>query len=440
MYDHYKEAAWPDTYRREAMKCLTSTLALQRSVRVAGLNGMGKSNLLRFLVSHPRLLAADLGVPVGEVCFIYIDGNRLSPVTSLTFYREANFWLQPDNSPPTITDEYVLHKQFELALRSLGEEMLVILVIDQVERLYANVGREFFDQLRNLRDEARAGRMLFIFGSRKPVGELYELEKLFIDTCWVGPLAEADQALFFDRHQQRLNFVIADDWRQILWGLSGGHPGLLKNSVEWLRLNQAKTAPPEQVKLIEMLLRHEPIEKYCHRLWEDLTQPEKEALRMLPAALLESEAGQLLRHSGLVGQAAERLRVFSPLWETYLRQHIWPTEASAPLRIDLDEATRRVELTWGGQTVETIITRPLVFELLRVLANSPGQIFSKDALINALYQEDKTADVYDDALFQLVTALRKAIDPPVRQLCPAIEESCLQSFRGVGYRLRVDLP
>ena len=48
--------------------------------------------------------------------------------------------------------------------------------------------------------------------------------------------------------------------------------------------------------------------------------------------------------------------------------------------------------------------------------------------------------VIDDALFQLVTALRKSLDGPVKRLCPAMTSSCIQNVRGVGYRLVVDLP
>ncbi len=46
----------------------------------------------------------------------------------------------------------------------------------------------------------------------------------------------------------------------------------------------------------------------------------------------------------------------------------------------------------------------------------------------------------EDALFQLVTALRKSLDPLVQRLCPAMTTSCIQNVRGVGYRLIVDLP
>ncbi len=439
MYDHYKEATWPDEYRRSALGPILTTLTLQRSLRVAGWSGMGKSNLLRFLVSHPHLLVEWPDFSGQAACFLYIDSNRLHPLTPLTFYRECLFLLRAEQGPPPAEDAYTLYKQVELALRAIDPATVVILVIDQAERLYDAVEPYFFDQLRSLRDEARRGHMLFIMGSRRPVGDLFQLEKLFVKTCWVGPLAEADRAAFLARHQQRLNVSLPEKWQQALWQVTGGHPGLLKNSLEWAK-GQA-TLPATEADWLARLLAYAPIERYCRQLWQGLGEGEQHQLRQGSLTPDEAGAAAMLADSGLLLTEAGAGRLFSPLWEAYLRRTVWPAERPAPLEIDLDVATRRVTLRWAGQVAETLVTRPLVFELLRVLAADPGSLHSKDALIAALYPEEKAADVFDDALFQLITGLRKAIDPPVKQLCPALtDDSVVQSIRGVGYRLVVELP
>lgn len=439
MYDHYKEAAWPDHYRRAALMPIATTLALQRSLRLVGLSGMGKSNLLRFLVSHPHLLVDWPDFSGQAVCFLYIDCNRLTPLSPLTFYRECSFLLQPEQGPPPSGDAYTLHKRLELALQAVDPQTVVILVIDQAERLYEMVDAAFFDQLRNLRDEARGGHMLFILGSRRPVRNLYELEKLFVTTCWVGPLDETDQTHFMAYHQQRLQFTVEPAWQSRLWQLSGGHPGLLKNSLEWLKWPERAGMSPDEAELTAALLAYDPIERYCRRLWHDLTPTEQSRLRALDGLSATDPALDVLKQSGLLVQDNDRLRLFSPLWAAYLQQQVWPLETMPPLRIELEAASWRVTLRWAGQQAETRITRPLVFELLRTLAAQPDAILSKDDLITTLYG-DSAADVFDDALFQLIAALRKAIDPLIKQLCPAMTESVIQSVRGVGYRLVVDLP
>lgn len=440
MYDHYKEASLSLTYRRKEIECIVAPLVTQRSVRVAGLSGMGKSNLLRFLVSHPQILENNLALSATSVCFLYIDCNRLNPISALSFYREGNFLLHAEATTPASSDEYLAFKQFEAALRQLDQQTLVILVVDRAENLYDKIGGDFFSQLRNLRDEARAGRMIFILASRRPVGHLYELEKLFSDTCWVGPLTVADEGEFLTRHEARLGINLGEELRQLLWRLSGGHPGLLKNGLEWMKRQGLENIPKDETHLTQNLLDHEPIQRYCRQLWGDLTPAEQGFLANLDSTSQESAVVYLLKKSGLIIEEKGELRIFSPLWEVYLKQNTWLQQEVKPLQIELDPATRRVALQWRGKTAETVITRPLVFEFLRLLATAPGRIYSKDELISALYQDDKAPEVMDDALFQLVTALRKSLDSLVQDLCPAMTASSIQNVRGVGYQLIVDLP
>ncbi len=439
MYDHYKEAALPLTYRRREITCLIRSLAMERSVRVAGLSGMGKSNLLRFFVSHPQILRDTPALAGHTIYFLHIDCNKLNPINALSFYREGLFLLKP-GAEPASADEQLAFKQLEAALRRLDEQTLVIMVVDRTERLFEATGPELFSQLRSLRDEARAGRMMFILGSQRPLGDLHELEKLFSDTCWVDPLAETDRAEIITRHKRRLGLKIGEKLQKRLWDVSGAHPGFLKNSLEWVNLQGEENIPEDEAELIQDLLRYKPIQNYCLRLWENLSPVEQNFLPDLESNLFKMDVPSLLNDSGLVIEKQDRFQLFSPLWAAYLKRHIWSQQDVKPMEIRLDPATRRVVLQWRDRTTETTITRALVYDFLQTLAEAPGQIYSKDDLINAIYHDEKAPEVMDDALFQLVTALRKALDELVRQLCPAMTQSCVQNVRGVGYRLVVDLP
>jgi DNA-binding winged helix-turn-helix (wHTH) protein len=440
MYEHYKEASLPITYRRREIECIITPLAMQRSVRVVGLTGMGKSNLLRFLVSHPELLENNPDLSDSSICFLHVDCNRLSPVNPLSFYRECHFLLQTDQVAAAPSDERLSYRQLELALRKLDQQTLIILVVDRADYLYKEVGREFYSQLRNLRDEARAGRMMFIFGSQRPLGDLYELEKLFSDTCWVGPLAEADRAEFFTRHQRRLNVQIGEDLQQILWRLTGAHPGFLKNGMDWIKRRGVDNTPDDETHLTQELLGYKPIQKYCRGLWENLAEVEQDTLLNLGSTPSTAKPIHQLKQSGVIIDDPDELRVFSPLWRMYLARHIWPEQVVKPMQVQMDAATRRVVLQWRGKTAETVITRKLVFDLLQVLSSDPNKIYSKDELISMIYEGEKAQEVLEDALFQLITALRKSLDPLVKRLCPAMTTSCIQNVRGVGYTLIVDLP
>lgn len=433
-YDHYKEATWPLTYRRQEIACLAAPLALQRSIRVAGLSGMGKSNLLRFLVSHPPLLAAP-----PNPYFLYIDCNRLQPVNPFNFYRESCSLLSGRPVAPP-ADEYLAFKALAEALAGLDRQSFVIWVIDRVERLYGQTDGAFWSQLRSLRDEARAGEMAFILAGRRPVGPLQELEKLFSDTCWVGPLAETDWQPFLARHEARLGINLEAGLAGRLWTLAGGHPGLLKNGLEWFKRQGREDVPGDEAGLLQGLLAYEPVRRYCHHLWADLTPVEQSFLMALEEPAPPAETAQLLQACGLIKKSAGGWRFFSPLWEAYLRQTVWQPQEAGSLQIELEPEDRRVRLHWLGRTAETVITRPLVFNLMQVLAATPGQTVSKDTLINSLYPEEKAPEVMDDALFQLVTALRRSLIALLKKLSPTISHNFIENVRGLGYRLVVDLP
>lgn len=439
MYEHFKEANLPPTYRHREVDCIVSALALQRSVHVVGLSGMGKSNLLRFLVSHPEVLKIESYV-LAEIGFLYIDCNKLNPPNSLNFYRECISRIQSEEDLTSNIDEYLLYKQFELALRTLDARIFVVFVIDRFESLYDKTDQAFFGQLRNLRDEARRGRMAFILGSQRPPGDLYDIERLFSDICWVGPLTKVDQTEFFTRHEGRLRITVEASWREVLWRLTGAHPGLLKNAIEWFKRQGKPKSVENEESLLQDLLNYAPIRKHCQALWQSLTEAEQNFLSHINSTAKTGSVVEPLQKAGVIVAGQDGLRIFSPLWETYLRQNILSQQALEPMKVGLDAATRRVVLQWRGQTEETIINRDLVFRLLQVLSTNPEKIYSKDEIINILYQDEKAQDVYDDALFQLITALRKSLDPLVTRLCPAMTKTCIRNIRSIGYKLIVNLP
>ena len=49
----YKEGTFPDGYRAAEVGQVLRALSRLRSITITGLAGMGKSNVVRFIVSHP---------------------------------------------------------------------------------------------------------------------------------------------------------------------------------------------------------------------------------------------------------------------------------------------------------------------------------------------------------------------------------------------------
>jgi hypothetical protein len=69
----YKEAAFPVDYRQAEMRQIMAALYRLRSIAITGLAGMGKSNVVRFIVSHPQVRARYLKERADDYAFVHVD-------------------------------------------------------------------------------------------------------------------------------------------------------------------------------------------------------------------------------------------------------------------------------------------------------------------------------------------------------------------------------
>ncbi len=82
----------------------------------------------------------------------------------------------------------------------------------------------------------------------------------------------------------------------------------------------------------------------------------------------------------------------------------------------------RRELRWKG--VAITLTR-MEFELLKLLLESPGRVFTREELLNRVWGYESTPTT-------------RTVDTHVLQLRTKLEPSLIESVRGVGYRLAVE--
>jgi two-component system, OmpR family, response regulator len=110
--------------------------------------------------------------------------------------------------------------------------------------------------------------------------------------------------------------------------------------------------------------------------------------------------------------------------QTVLRRHKpgpAPGSADAPLRFDglsIDPATRVV--LRGGVAVELTSTE---FDLLHLLARTPGKVFTRDDILNHLRGHD--AELFTRAVDIVVSRLRKKLEPL----------DAIKTLRNAGYSL-----
>jgi two-component system OmpR family response regulator len=94
--------------------------------------------------------------------------------------------------------------------------------------------------------------------------------------------------------------------------------------------------------------------------------------------------------------------------------------------LELDPATHGVFR--GGRAVRLTARE---FALLELLARHPGQIFSRDRIVEALWSADFTAE--SNVVEVYVRSLRRKVDDGRR-------DGLIETVRGAGYRLRATLP
>ncbi len=107
--------------------------------------------------------------------------------------------------------------------------------------------------------------------------------------------------------------------------------------------------------------------------------------------------------------------------QTILRRRVAPPAPDAPLRFDglvLDPATRTVQR--HGEAVELTGTE---FDLLHLLARTPGKVLSRDDILAALRGHE--ADLYTRAVDIVVSRLRRKLEPL----------AAIKTLRNAGYAL-----
>ena len=107
--------------------------------------------------------------------------------------------------------------------------------------------------------------------------------------------------------------------------------------------------------------------------------------------------------------------------QTILRRRVGAPSPDAPLHFDgltLEPATRSVRRL--GELVELTSTE---FDLLHLLARSPGKVFSRDDILAALRGHE--ADLYTRAVDIVVSRLRRKLEPL----------DAIKTLRNAGYTL-----
>ena len=438
----YKEAAFPAGYREAEVGQIMTAVYRLRSIAVTGLAGMGKSNVVRFVVSHPQAGPRYLKERAGDYAFVHVDCAGLVTSGEIDILDEFVAQLRAEGLAPGDAPAF---RDLRHARRVLRERILgldpgrnLVLALDYFDEAAPEVDRSFFNYLFHLRNARPRGNLSYIFVTRRPMVHLYELQELLDEGCVVGPLSASDALDSIRRDEARLGRSFSDAQRRLLIACTGGHPGFLKNGTELLASGDLDAGLPAG-EAARQLLRSGRVRNLCRELWNDLTPPEQAILLQVAGGTLASGAGHgasvaFLEKSGVLvrqggGRGGPGLAVFCPLFQTFVQEQ--ESAAAGSVRIEAVFPNRaRIETLHGE---DEVTLSPRLFALLSALAEGRGQALPVDELIAQVYGPE-AAGVSNAALSQLVKRLRGALNPHVRRRIGDPSYTCVETIRDVGYR------
>ena len=400
-------AQHPSDYRKEEVQHLLTLLGAGECVSLIGISGMGKSNLLGFLAYR-----ASPPVRHGPIC-ILVDCNRLPKFEPNEFFQLASDRLQPLLASHNIQEDETQTDAFDRLTQSVASMVkaspkTLALLLDGFDDLARDVDRAFFNQLRSMRDSFKY-RLSFLLATRQPLvkitgaDKIREFEDLIVSNQnWLPALSIEDASWTINRMEERLGLSFDKSARQQLLTLSGHHPGLLKALASaW------SDGDPTQPS---SWLNQAAVTRECELLWGDLPEDSRNAIYDLPIH------DEILTKAGLVVNG----NLSSAIFAAFIQE-------KSGTGLHLNRKTG--EVYRGGALLSTSLTAK-EFDLLSYLLDNEGSICEKDALIRAVWPEDKIFEegIRDDSLAQLVRRLRTKIEPdPSNPIY-------LQTVAGRGYR------
>ncbi|MBN1979476.1 MAG: winged helix-turn-helix domain-containing protein [Anaerolineae bacterium] len=430
----YKESSFPVDYRAAEVGQIMSALYRQRSIAVTGLAGMGKSNVVRFIVSHPDVRSRYLQERADDYAFLHVDCAGLVVVAEAEILGEIAVQLPGDRVADLPRDARDVWRILKERVLDLNPDLNLVIVLDYFDEAVTVLDRSFFNRLFHLRNARSKGNLSYVFVTRRPLGSLYELQELLDDECAITPLGREDALVSIRRDEARLGCTFDAAQRDKLIVCTGGHPGFLKNACELLGSGRLDAGLPDEA-FVRQLLDSGKVRNLCRELWDDLTPAEQSVLLKVVrgSSLPENADGgcvTYLERSGVLVREGGRTRVFCPLFETF----VCGIGASTPCEICVAPVfpnQARIETPAGEAAVDL---SPKLFALLAALSETRGDVLTTDDLIRCVYG-DEALGVTNAALSQLVKRLRAAVDPYVRRLIKDQAYTCVETVRDVGYKL-----
>lgn len=441
----FSPAAFPGApVRQQALEYIIEAVRQGECCAVVGPSNMGKSFLLKSLPTEEvRRRCAGPGAAPPVVVFIDCleAGGTEQSFYELLLRRTIEELERAGVSPAAVDNlrnlhRDLLHSTVEVAVRSiyassarrlgLENDLALVLVFDEFDDVFRHLPPWPFRQLRALTD-ALGPKLCYVTGASHHLEQLrddadtYEFRELFhLRTLVLRPLAANEARQFADYLAQKQGASLSETNFARLIELSGGHPGLLERLFALLTAAGRWQAAPAD------LIKERPIDKECRRLWGEL-KAEQAALLALVGRGQEPpqpRQKQLLEAKGLVMPHNAGVKLFSPVFEAFIRQEMAAQAQTAArgLRCDFDTGQIWVD----DQEITLQLSEPQR-KLVTFLYQRVGAICTYDDIAIGVWGVGE--GVSPGAIYELVKRVRQKIEPDWKN------PQYIVTVPGKGYRL-----
>lgn len=312
---------YPIDYRCEIVGEIMRHIQAGECFVLIGLAGAGKSNLVNF-AKEREVIRHYLPAHMSERTHLVLLNGRSDGASREKLYQAMLTRVQELGNSEKPRGNALNSLRTEL--KNVCAEQRVVFVIDEFEHLLQQQSVDFFDELRDLRDDHRTTRnLLFVIVTHRlphalataPAFAQSKFFELFRDHYYpLQPYRPSDAATMLDTLTQRANLQpLASETAQKLLTYSGGHSGLLY-ALFYELTPQFQIGEPKV-----MLAKSQKLREAGATIWSHLHSEEQDALRTLvTGGTIDADTTQFLIRRGLVKRSAPST-IFCPLFEEYVR-------------------------------------------------------------------------------------------------------------------------
>lgn len=402
------EASYPLTFRQEDAKKLGEYIKQRHCVNIIGMRRVGISNFLRFFLNHKEVTSTYINKKQKHL-FIPVDLNDLVereiyPFWTLTLKRivdAAETSSLPEETKKKINSLFLSSIQSQdlfLVVDSIRRALSLIVEKDvyptifflRFDRLEDSFNPTFFDNLKGLHD-ATHQQLVYVFTSYRSLDTIFPSAKsalsAFVHPMYASPAKEIDMEAIYEAYKKRYEFSLSPSVEKALFTLVNGNVQYLQLALTLLNEQRSIKIQTEE-ELLHLLAADERITLESEELWESLSKDERKVLlhvlKKQPVSAGDKAKTLYLWETGFIREEKDAPRIFSPLFELYLRQ------------VDGEEQKKH-------QVVHLTRKEHLLFSLLE---SRLGEICEREEIIDIVWPEYKEFGVSDWAIDRLVARVR----------------------------------